>query len=166
VVTADNQINLRGLLTFFVGRAPYPGRIHWALAPVALGAVVYAGLLWRKAGHQFLAEGFGLATVVAIVTSYYAYSYDLLLLIVPVLAIYMRPADAVKPDKTTRYLAAAGALLLLPTPVYLFLKVQLHAEYLIALPLLALGFALARQLSRASLGAGAERQAPLPNGQS
>src|SRR6267143_2778653 len=82
-IKPELQMTLRGLLTLFVGRLPYPGRIHWVLAPVALGAIVYAGLIWRKAGDRFLAEGFGLAAIVAIVTSYYSYDYDLLLLIVP-----------------------------------------------------------------------------------
>src|SRR3981081_1188258 len=29
VVTPEIQMNLRGLLIFFVGRSPYPGRVHW-----------------------------------------------------------------------------------------------------------------------------------------
>ncbi len=160
VITPEIQMNLRGLLTFFVGRAPYPGRIHWVLAPVALGAVVYTGLIWRKAGDRFLAEGFGLAAIVAIVTSYYSHGYDLLLLIVPLLAMRARPDDAPKADRVTRYLEAAGLLLLLLTPAYWFAKVQLHAECLMTLPLLAVGVALARRLSHA----GAERRAAMPEG--
>jgi hypothetical protein len=160
-------MTLRGLLTLFVGRLPYPGRIHWVLAPLALGTIVYAGFLWRKAGDRFFAEGFGLAAIVAIVTSYYAYDYDLLLLIVPLLAIRTRPYDAPKADRVTRYLEAAGLLLLLLTPVYWFTRVQLHAECLMTLPLLALGFALARRLSRAGMGegAGTETRASVPGGQ-
>ena len=34
MIWAEQQINLRGLLTLFVGRSPYPGHIHWLLAPV------------------------------------------------------------------------------------------------------------------------------------
>ncbi len=150
VITPEYQINLRGLLTFFVGRTPYPGAIHWVLAPVALAAIVGAGLLWRKAGDRLLAEGFGLATIVAIITSYYAYNYDLLLLIVPLLAMRARPADAHQADRLTRYLEAAGLLALLLTPVYWFARVRLQAECLMTLPLLALGIALARRLSQAA----------------
>jgi len=162
-IAPDLQMTLRGLLTLFVGRLPYPGRIHWALVPVALGAIVYTGLLWRRAGPRFLAEGFGLAAIVAIVTSYYAYSYDLLLLIVPLLAMFTRPADAPRADKVTRYLEAGGLLLLLLTPAYWFAKVQLHAECLMTLPLLAVGVALARRLRYADAAVGAERRAPLPD---
>jgi hypothetical protein len=165
VITPEYQINLRGLLTFFVGRTPYPGGIHWVLAPVALAAIVGAGLLWRKAGDRGLAEGFGLATIVAIITSYYAYDYDLLLLIVPLLAMRARPADAHQADRLTRYLEAAGLLVLLLTPVYWFARVQLQAECLMTLPLLALGIALARRLSQAAAGVEIGRaQAPGESG--
>ena len=146
------QMTLRGLLTLFVGGATYPGRIHWVLAPVAIGAIVYAGLLWRKAGERFLAEGFGLAAVVGIVTSYYAYSYDLMLLIVPLLAMRTRPYDSPKADRVTRYLEVAGLLPLLFTPTSWFAN-SLHNQCLMTLPLLALAVALARRLHHAGVGA-------------
>ncbi|MBZ5665613.1 MAG: glycosyltransferase 87 family protein [Acidobacteriia bacterium] len=164
-IAPDIQMTLRGLLTLFVGRSPYPGRIHWVLVPVAIGAIVYTGLIWRKAGDRFLAEGFGLAGIVAIVTSYYACSYDLLLLIVPLLAMLTRPDGAPKADKVTRYVEVSGLVLLLFTPAYWFAKLQLHAECLMTLPLLAVGIALTRRLSYAGMEAVAERQARLANGQ-
>ncbi|MFI5118345.1 MAG: glycosyltransferase family 87 protein [Terriglobales bacterium] len=163
LITAENQINLRGLLTLFVGRMPYPGRIHWMLAPVALAAIAYTGLIWRKAGDRLLAEGFGLAIIAAIVTSYYAYEYDLLLLIVPLLAMRARSADAPTADRSTRYLEAAGWLLLLLMPVYWFTRVQLKAECVMTLPLLAVGAAWVRRLrltARAEVGAGRKALAP------
>jgi hypothetical protein len=161
-IKPELQMTLRGLLTLIVGRLPYPGRIEWVLAPVALGAIVYTGRIWRKAGDRFLAEGFGLAAIVAIVTSYYACDYDLLLLIVPLLAMRTRPDDAPKADRVTRYLEAVGLVLLLLTPLYWFTRVRLHAECLMTLPLLALALALARMLSRA--GVGAKRRALMPDG--
>ncbi|MGB6776707.1 MAG: glycosyltransferase family 87 protein [Terriglobales bacterium] len=149
-IAPEIQINLRGLLSLFVGRLPYPGPIHWALAPVAVVAIVYTGLIWRKAGRCFLAEGFGLAAIVTIMTSYYACDYDLLLLIVPLLAMLTRPDNAPQADKVSHYLEVTGLLLLLLTPVYWFTR-QLHAECLMTLPLLALGVALARRLSYAEM---------------
>jgi hypothetical protein len=151
-IKPENQMTLRGLLTLFVGRLPSPGPIPWWLAPVAIAAVVLTGLLWRRAGDRFLAEGFGLAALVSIITSYYAYDYDLLLLIVPLLAMRTRPVDLPKGDQVTQSLEATGLLLLLLTPVYWFTRVQLHAECLMTIPLLALGIALARRLSHASAG--------------
>jgi len=152
MVTPEDQPNLRGLLTFFIGRSPYPGRIHWVLAPVAVAAIVYTGLTWRKVGNRLLAEGFGLALIVMIVTSYYAYDYDLLLLTIPLVAMGARSKDVPKADKVTNYCAAAGLIPLLLMPLYWFVKAELHVEYLMTLPLLALGVALARRLSHAGGG--------------
>ncbi len=165
-IVPESQINLRGLFTLIVGRLSSPERIYWVLAPFALGAIVYTGLIWRKAGGRSssLAEGFGLATIVALVTSYYTNDYDLLLLIVPLLAMRARPDDAPKPDKVNRYLETTGLLLLLLTPVYWFARVELQAECLMTLPLLAVSVALARRLRHAGAGVPAERRVPALDG--
>jgi len=163
-IAPETQINLRGLLILFVGSLPHSGPIDWTLVPVAVGAIVYTGFIWRKAGHRFLAEGFGLAAIVAIVTSYYACDYDLLWLIVPLLAMRNRPDNGPRADTVSRYLEAGGLLLLLLTPVYWFTRLQLHAECLMTLPLLAVGVALARRLSHAGAGVGIERGAAVPGG--
>jgi hypothetical protein len=173
-IVPESQINLRGLFALVVGRLSSPDRIYWVLAPVALGAIVYTGLIWRKAGGRSssLAEGFGLASIVALVTSYYTNDYDLLLLIVPLLAMRARPDDTAKPDRVTRnltrnltrYLEATGLLLLLLTPVYWFARVELQAECLMMLPLLAVGVALARRLRGAGVRVSAERRAPVLDG--
>jgi hypothetical protein len=161
-IAPEIQMTLRGLLTLLVGRAPYPGRIHWVLAPVALGAIVYTGRLWRRAGRRSLAEGFGLATIVAIVTSYYAYDYDLLLLMAPLLAMRAQPDDVPKADRVTRWLEMSGLLLLLLTPVFWFVKLQLHFECLMTLPLLAVAVALARRLKHGAAVAKGERRRLVP----
>lgn len=160
-IAPNLQMTLRGLLTLFIGRAPYPGRIHWLLAPIAVAAIGYAGWLWRKAGRQFLAEGFGLAVVVAIVTSYYAYSYDLLLLLVPLLALRTRPGGLPQADPVTRFLETGGLLLLLLTPLYWFVKAEFQAECLMALPLIAVGIALARRLGHAAVASSLQQRVPL-----
>jgi len=169
-IVPESQINLRGLFTLIVGRLSSPGLIYWVLAPVALGAIAYTGLIWRKAGGRSssLAVGFALATIVALVTSYYTNDYDLLLLIVPLLAIRARPDDAPEADRVTRYLTryleATGLLLLLLTPVYWFARVELQAECLMTLPLLAVGVGLARRLRLAGAGVSAERRAAVLDG--
>jgi hypothetical protein len=151
------------LIAFLGEFLPYFGRLHWVLAPIALGAIVYTGLIWRKAGTRSLAEGFGLAAIVGIVTSYYANDYDLLILIVPLLAMCAQPYEVPsyevpKADRVTRYLEATGLLFLLFTPVYWFVRAQLQAECLMILPLLALAVALARRLIQAHVDVSAERR--------
>ncbi|MGA2355485.1 MAG: glycosyltransferase family 87 protein [Terriglobales bacterium] len=153
-ISPEIQITLRGLLTFLGKRVSDSRSSDWMLAAVAVGAIVYTGLLWRRAGESFLAEGFGLGAIIAIVTSYYASDYDLLVLIVPLLAMRTRPgaADARRADSLTRYLETSGLLLLLLTPLYWFTRLQLHAECLMTIPLLAVGVALARRLRDARAG--------------
>lgn len=158
-IVPENQMNLRALFTFLVRPASYPMLVDWVVASVALAAIVYAGFIWRKGGDRLLAEGFGLAAVVAIVTSYYASDYDLLLLIVPLLAIHIRPGRAAEGDRITRYFEAGGLFLLLLAPVYWLLRERFHAECLMTLPLLALGTAWARKLTHAGAVVGAERTA-------
>lgn len=148
LITPENQMNLRGLLILIVGRVPYPGPIHWLLAPLAVASIAYAGLLWRKAGDRFLAEGFGLAMIAAIITSYYAYEYDLLSLMVPLVAMLAGSGVGFEGDGINRYLWAAGLLLLI-MPLYWFMRVYLKAEFLMTLPLLCVAIALARTLHQA-----------------
>lgn len=150
-ISPEIQITLRGLLTLFSERVADIRVVAWLLAAVAVGAIVYTGLLWRKAGENFLAEGFGLAAIVAIVTSYYASDYDLLLLVVPLLAVGTRSGDAPAVDRVTQYLERIGLLLLLVAPVYWFCRIH-HAECLMAIPLMAVGLALARRLRAAETG--------------
>jgi hypothetical protein len=150
-ISPEIQITLRGLLTFFSERVADMRVVEWSLAAVAVGAIVYTGLLWRRAGANFLAEGFGLAAIVAIVTSYYASDYDLLLLVVPLLAMRSRADGAPAGDRITQYLERIGLLLLLVAPVYWFARVH-HAECLMAIPLMAVGVALALRLHAAEPG--------------
>jgi hypothetical protein len=158
--------NLRGLLTAFLGRAPYPGPIHWLLLPIALAAIFLTARLWRPlidAGFPGLALGYCLALPVAILTSYYAYTYDMTLLVVPLLllggALIDRPNFALIPQtsvlRTTipRRMIACGLLLLICTPLYWALILRLDCPYLLAIPMfiLALGIAAAMRLDPAPI---------------
>ena len=86
-IALESQINFRGLLALFAGPRGLNEFVPVILAAIGLMAIAGAGLAWRKAGNHLLAEGFALALIAATVTSYYANDYDLLLLIVPLLAL-------------------------------------------------------------------------------
>jgi hypothetical protein len=158
-IALESQVNFRGLFAFFAGHRGLSVFVPILLAAIAVVAVVGAGLAWRKAGNDLLAEGFALAIVAAIVTSYYANDYDLLLLIVPLLAAIGRTQSARDQNLRTgkihveerriRHIGLAGAVVLLLTPVYWVAK-QHNAECLMVLPLLAVGFALASKLLNSS----------------
>jgi hypothetical protein len=111
-----------------------------------LVAIFYSGTLWRKARDRRLPECFGLALITVILTSYYAYTYDLTSLVVPLLAMRATPRKSPNPDWLTGYFETTGILLLLFTPLYWLVKLQFQAEFLMTLPLLAVGFAQVRRL--------------------
>ena len=156
MITPHYQVNLRGLLTLVVGRSAYPGFIHLALIPSAIVGCVCAGLIWRRAEGSLLAEGYGLALVVAIVTSYYAYDYDMLLLAVPIMAIFARGEIWRERNAVLRYIENAGLVLILIAPLYWFLRERLEAECLMAIPLTAVGIGFARRLRGGDRAKGAD----------
>ena len=146
VVTAQSMPNLRGLLTAFLGRAPYPGPIHWLLLPVAVVALVLTAQLWRhriNTGFPGLALGYCLALLVAILTSYYAYTYDMTLLVIPLLLLGGGFLDQPELPPIAQSMIAGGLLLAICTPLYWALILHLDRPYLLVMPMfiLALGIA-------------------------
>jgi len=150
VITAEYQVNFRGLLTLLVGRSTYPGSIHWILLPIALAAIVYAGRAWRRAAEGMLAEGFALALLTSILTSYYSHVYDLTLLAVPFFALRGGYGRRSRDDLLTRVCEITGTLLLLLTPLYWFLVLHTGAVFFMAIPLIAVSVALLRRLNFAA----------------
>jgi len=164
MVTPEYQINLRGLFTLFIGRSAQLGAWQWLLLLVALAGILWGGYLWKKSGDRNLPEAFGFALIVSILTSLYAYSYDLTLLLVPLfsaltgglrpesfsiparLGPYPPETPPRVPDRFTRACTIVGILLLLCTPLYWLLKLRWQAEYLVTLPLALLAFGLSRRL--------------------
>jgi hypothetical protein len=168
VVTAQSMPNLRGLLTVFLGRSPYPGPIHWLLLPVAVAAIALTAWLWRplmNTGFPGLALGYCLALLTAILTSYYAYSYDMTLLIIPLLLLGGGFLDQTGLPAIPRGLIAGGLLLVICTPLYWALILRLDRPYLLAIPMFILAFGIGGVM-RQSRPATAQRRllpAPLPN---
>jgi glycosyl transferase family 87 len=151
MVTAQSMPNLRGLLTAWVGRAPYPGRIHWLLLPVAVAAIVVTGRLWRssmKSGFPGFALGYSLALIVTILTSYYAYSYDMTLMLVPTLLFSGSFLKQPHLDARTRQLLAAAFLLLICSPLYWGSILRFDRPYLLSLPMFLLAAGLIGAIKR------------------
>jgi hypothetical protein len=149
MVTAQSMINLRGLLTAWIGKAPSPGPVHWVLLPVAIGALGYAAWIWRNSTGRHegtntefsaLAHGYSLAIVTAILTSYYAYSYDMTLLLVP-LFLLVGCALGKQPGVRRGQLLTAASLLLICTPLY-WAFLRWECLYLLCLPMLGLAAGL------------------------
>lgn len=160
-VTAQSMPNLRGLFTAFLGRTPYPGPIHWLLLPVAVAAIVLTARIWRrlmKTGVSGFALGYCMALPVAILTSYYAYSYDITLLIIPLLLLgggfldlhtFDLPLDQNGMEQAglppfSRRMIAAGLLLLIFTPLYWALILRFDSPYLLVVPMFILVIGIGR----------------------
>jgi len=144
-VTAQSMPNLRGLLTAFVGRAPYPGPIHWLLLPASVAAIVLTARYWRpvmNTGFPGLGLGYCLVLLVAILTSYYARSYDMTLLIIPLLLLGGFLDQPGLPP-IPRRMIAGGLLLVICAPLYWALILQLDRPYLLVVPMFILALAIA-----------------------
>jgi hypothetical protein len=150
-VTAQSMPNLRGVLSAFVGRAPYPGPIHWILLPIAIAGVVLVVRLWRplmNTGFPGLALGYGLTLLVAILTSYYNRTYDMALLIIPLLLLGGGFLDQPGVPPTPRRTIVAGLLLLICTPLYWILILWLDQPYLLVIPMFILTLGIARAMQQ------------------
>jgi hypothetical protein len=164
-VTAQSMPNLRGLLSAFLGRAPYPGPIHLLVLPVAIAAIVLTARLWSpliKMGFSGLGLGYCLALLVTILTSYYAYSYDMTMLIVPLLLLGGGFLDQPELPTTLRRTIAVGLLLIICTPLYWALILRFDCPYLLVIPMFILAFGIAGvmrwSLRTASSGSGMAAQ--------
>jgi hypothetical protein len=148
-VTTWTMPNLRALMTAVSPRHVLSAAAEWLWGVTACLAVFAVAWLWDRAGNESEREvrvvtGFSLAITVTLITSYYAYPYDLNLLLVPILVLggaVLRGADF---PRWSRDLFVAAVALLLLSPLYWGLVLFTHQFYWIALlPLLALTVALA-----------------------
>jgi Glycosyltransferase family 87 len=144
--------NLRAVLT-----ALSPGHVvgtpaEWLWGAVACFGVAATAWLWGNApdkNETRSAAGFSLAIAVTLLTSYYAYGYDLSLLLVPILllggAVLHRAEFRGRPRGL--FIAAVGSFLL--SPLYWLLILFTHQFYWVALlVLLMLAAALAGAMER------------------
>lgn len=154
LITAESMPNVRGLLSAFVGRAPYPGPIHWLVLPVAIVAIVFTIRFWRpiiNTGFAGLGLGYCLALLVTIVTNYYSLSYDMTLLIVPLLLLGGGFIEQPGLPATARRWIAAGLLLLICTPLYWVLILGIDRAYVLMVPMLILALGILSAMQRPSL---------------
>jgi hypothetical protein len=84
--------------------------------------------------------------LVAILTSYYAYSYDMTLLIIPLLLLGGGFLD--QPDLAAgpRRLIVGGLLLLICTPLYWALVLRFDCPYLLIVPMFILALGIGRTM--------------------
>ena len=145
MVNPQGMPNVRGLMTIFLGNGPFPTPAHWFLAGVVVLGVIVAARFWRRDDRWSEMTGYSFAIVVVLATSYYANSYDMTLLLLPLLLL----GEAVLRDRgpagwpRTLFLAASAALLCTPLSWVLAIRIDQYRWMALSLAALAVSiFAL------------------------
>jgi hypothetical protein len=138
--------NLRGLITELAGNT-YAAHMNWLFALIVVLGIVVAAIVWRMDNNpRLLAGGFSLSVAITLVTSYYANSYDMTLLLLPVLllgGLFFEENDIPAMERTT-FIACVAILLF--SPLYWVLALRFDQFSWVAVVLFVLGLSLARTL--------------------
>jgi hypothetical protein len=122
-----------------------PQWMTWSLLGLLLLGVVFTARAWRIERGQdarVATAGFSLAIAVMIVTNYYAYSYDMILLLLPIVLLSGRFLNRSEIDGWPRTVFLLCAAILLFSPLYWILIMRFGQFYWMALALLLLCLAL------------------------
>jgi hypothetical protein len=126
VVKPKSMPNIRGLITVLLGNGPLPTGAHWFLAGLVVFGIIVASRPWPGNNRRSIVVGFSFAIVVTLVTSYYANSYDLILLLVPILFLgkTFLQCSEIRGWPRRIFLSTAGLLLFTPFLWVLALRVD------------------------------------------
>jgi hypothetical protein len=114
MVKPQSMPDARGMLTVLLGNGALPAIAQWFLAVVVFAGIAMAAAVWRDDGRAATLRAFSLAIVLLLVTSYYANSYDLTLLLIPLLVLGEQFLNASAGWPRTLFLIAAGVLACTP----------------------------------------------------
>jgi hypothetical protein len=142
VIKPESMPNIRGLLTVFLGNGPLPTGAHWFLAGVIMFGIIIASRPWLGEDRRSIGMAFSFAMVVTLVTSYYANSYDLTLLLVPLLFLEKTFLQGATIRGWPRSVFLSAAAVLLFTPFLWLLALRVDRFGLVALVLLALAWSI------------------------
>jgi hypothetical protein len=142
VVKPHSMPDIRGFIAVVLGNAPLPARVHWFLIGVVAFGIIIASKYWQGDDRRSIVMAFSFAIVITLLTSYYANSYDLTLLLVPLLFLgktFLRGSE-IRGWPRRIFLSAAAMLLL--TPFLWLLALRVDRFGLVALVLLALAWSI------------------------
>jgi hypothetical protein len=146
MVKPQSMPNVRGLLTMLLGNGPPPPLAHWFLGGIAVVGVIVAARSWRGSDRRSISAAFCFSIVVMLATSYYAYSYDLTLLLLPLLLFGRTFFEGSEINGWPRTLFIAAAAVLLCTPLSWILALRVGQFRLMGLVLLALAVSISALL--------------------
>jgi hypothetical protein len=134
VTTVGNMPNIRGVLESILGSSAMVKMVPLLVFVIGIASVIFTAWIWKEdenSGALHSAAGFSLAIAFSMVMSYYVYSYEMTLLLIPVLvlgkAILNKPEFAGWPR---RFFMLGFALLVLnPVAWFLILRTRQFCWY-------------------------------------
>lgn len=87
MVKVQSMPNIRGLLSAALRNGSFPVAAHWFLGAMVLLGIFIGSRAWRGDDRDSVIGAFCFAIVITLATSYYANSYDLTLLLLPLLLL-------------------------------------------------------------------------------
>jgi hypothetical protein len=148
VITAETMPNVRGLLVPLLGTRTISNLLHLFLAAVVLAGVAVTAHIWRTDNSdrnpRVTMAGFSLLIVVTLVTSYYANSYDLTLLLIPIFLLSRDFAAAQLIRGWPRTLFLSCVALLLFSAVWWVIALPINQFFWMGWVLLVFAVALGR----------------------
>jgi hypothetical protein len=121
MIKPQSMPNFRGLISGLLAVDSLPKWTIWLLLTILGLGILFTARAWRIARVQdsrLTAAGFSLAIAVTIVTSYYAYSYDMILLLLPIVLLSGHFLDPSEINGWPKILFLACAATLLFSPLY------------------------------------------------
>lgn len=151
--------NFRVLLEDALSKWFTPYQVLVPIVILSAIAILLAAKGWQASdeepGHQDLA--FALSLVVAELVSYHTFIYDFSALFLAVLLIINYAAMAPSANEQTKYGLLLPVVVLFFSPLYLFVWLQWRRSDIMGLVLLALGWALVREISQLQRRADGQR---------
>ena len=147
-IKSQSMPSFRGLLVPLLGPDLTPSWVHWLLAAIVLAGAVITARIWRidDKSPSLMTAGFSMSIVVTIVTSYYSNSYDLVLLLLPILLLSGEFANSHALQGWPRMIFLSCVALLLFSPLWWIITLRLDAFYIMGALLICFAAALARAI--------------------
>jgi hypothetical protein len=132
MIKPQSMPNFRGLISGSLAIDSLPQWTIWMLLTILGLGIFFTARTWRIArvrDSRVTAAGFSFAIAVTIVTSYYAYSYDMILLLLPIVLLsphFLNPSEI---NGWPKILFLACAAVLLFSPLYWLLIMRFGQFY-------------------------------------
>jgi hypothetical protein len=138
LVSPQSMPNFRGLLNAVAGGPPVPNYVNILMIVIGLLGIVFSAWVWRSDDNdpELMSKGFSLTILVTILTSFYANSYDLVLLLLPIALLGGSFLQRLERGGWPARVFVISVALLLFSPLFWLAAIRYGQFGWIALPLL------------------------------